>query len=202
MSETSFIPFSTLMVFGGPNGSGKSTITQKYPIVGFYVNADDIQIHLQCTPLDAARIAENTREHLLSQHQDFTFESVLSTDRNYLLMAKAKENRYRVICVFILTIDPKINVSRVESRVRNGGHYVPPEKIVERYHRSMRLFPKLFDVCDECYVYDNSYERDIGEPSMILKWRYGTLEKLPNKLWTDAMLQQLISGEYLEDNAN
>ena len=32
-----------LLVFAGPNGSGKSTVTKGLPIVGLYVNADEIK---------------------------------------------------------------------------------------------------------------------------------------------------------------
>lgn len=31
-----------LMVMAGPNGSGKSTVTAKFQIIGYYINADDI----------------------------------------------------------------------------------------------------------------------------------------------------------------
>lgn len=75
-----------LMVMAGPNGSGKSTITSTYSPIGDYVNADEIQKHLGCTTLEAAKIAEATREYLLQEKKDFTFESVLSTPRNYELM--------------------------------------------------------------------------------------------------------------------
>lgn len=105
-----------LMVMAGPNGSGKSTITAGYQTIGEYVNADDIQNHLSCDALKAAIITTNTREYLLSQQKDFTFETLLSTERNYDLMQRAKEMGYRVICIYVLTIDPKINISRVEQR--------------------------------------------------------------------------------------
>lgn len=188
-----------LMVMAGPNGSGKSTITNEYQPVGEYVNADDIQRYLNCTPLEAAKIAEATREFFLSQKVDFTFETVLSTEKNYLLMEKAKESGYTVICIYVLTVDPSINVSRVKSRVLNGGHDVPTEKIVNRYYRAMSLFPKIFSVCDECYVYDNSLERGQGDPTMILKWQYGKLELMPNSLWSIKKLESLCEGTYLKN---
>lgn len=186
-----------LMVMAGPNGSGKSTITEEYPVVGEYVNADDIQRYLKCTPLKAAQIAENTREYFLSQKCDFTFETVLSTERNYSLMQRAKESGYTVICIYVLTVNPDINVSRVISRKLNGGHDVPAEKVVERYHRAMTLFPRLFSICDEMYVYDNSFDRNEGEPTMILKWLYGELYAMPNSLWTIDDLDSLCKGIYL-----
>ena len=186
-----------LMVMAGPNGSGKSTITAGYQTIGEYVNADDIQNHLSCDALKAAIIATNTREYLLSQQKDFTFETLLSTERNYDLMQRAKEMGYRGICIYVLTIDPKINISRVEQRKNKGGHYVQPEKVTQRFHRAMSLFPKLFDVCDECYVYDNSPERGCGEPSMIIKWLYVVLEYLSNDIWSVEMLKDLCAGKYL-----
>ena len=190
---------SILKVFAGPNGSGKSTVTKWVSIEGSYVNADEIQRHLGCEPLEAAQIAEATREYLLSQGEDFTFETLLSTPRNYMLMARAKAAGYKVICIYILTKDPAINIRRVEVRREAGGHYVLPETVARRYHNAMALFPKLFDVCDECYVYDNSLERTEGEPSMILKFQYGDIEIYPNSVWTVDMLTDLCNGTYLKD---
>lgn len=73
-----------LLVFAGPNGSGKSTVTQRFGAVGKYVNADEIKKALDCTDMDAAVIAERTREALLNSKSDFSFETVLSTERNLM----------------------------------------------------------------------------------------------------------------------
>lgn len=187
-----------MLVFAGPNGSGKSTITARVLPIGSYVNADVIQRHLQCTPWEAAQIAEATRKKLLSESSDFTFETVLSTERNYLLMEQAKQANYRVICIFVLTKDPQINIERVKQRVANGGHDVPSEKVVSRYCRALKLFPKLFSVCDELYVYDNSADRNSGTPHMILKSIDGKGECVPSNVWTAEMLKELIEGRYAE----
>ncbi|MBQ9531207.1 MAG: zeta toxin family protein [Eubacterium sp.] len=185
-----------LLAMAGPNGSGKSTVISEFPPIGEYVNADEIQRILNCNSLEAAQIAERTRETLLAQNKSFTFETVLSTERNIFLMERAKENGYTVICVYVLTCDPKININRVESRVKNGGHSVPPEKIESRYHRAMKLFPRLFTMCDEIYVYDNSLDRNDGEPRLILHYDYGQLRAYPNEIWTKEMLESLCNGSY------
>ncbi len=185
-----------LLVMAGPNGSGKSTITTEVQPIGHYVNADIIQNYLKCNPLDAAEIAENTREFLLSQKESFTFETVLSTERNYKLMQRAKEAGYDIICIFVLTVNPDINIKRVKSRVKKGGHGVPPQKIRERYYRAVRLFPNLFRLCDELYVYDNSLERTEGLPERIITYRFGELQISPNKIWSLEMLEALCSGNY------
>ncbi len=193
--------FPVLMVMAGPNGSGKSTITAEFNAVGDYVNADDIKKHLGCDNLTAAQIAESTREFLLKQGKDFTFETVLSTPRNLNLMERAKNNGYTVVCIYVLTCNPQINVERVLNRARNGGHNVPSEKVIARYKRAMALIPHLFKVCDELYIYDNSIDRSKGSAEPILRYKYGQLEILPNKIWSMDMLTELINGTFFQDAA-
>lgn len=185
-----------LLVMAGPNGSGKSTVTARVHPVGEYVNADEIQRHLNCTPLEAAQIAEATRETLLEKNQDFTFETVLSTERNYSLMERAHNKGYRVICIFMLTVNPQINIDRVQSRMAGGGNPAPLEKIAGRYCRALRLFPKLFKICDELYVYDNSADRSEGEPHRILTFMSNRIHLYPTEIWSIPMLQRLVDGEY------
>ena len=152
-----------LLVFAGPNGSGKSTVTRGLPIVGIYVNADDIKRISGCTDLEAAQEAEKIRNILLDGKQDFTFETVLSTDRNLELLRRAKEARYEIQAVFVLTCSSDINVRRVQERVRNGGHDVPEDKIRSRYNRSLKNLAKLVRIADRTRVIDNSGD----EPSLI-----------------------------------
>ncbi len=187
---------SILMVVAGPNGSGKSTITSEIQIIGYYINADEIQREKACDPLEAAKIATATREYMLKNKQNFTFESVLSTTRNFNLIEKAKRSGYKVICIYVLTNDPEINVTRVEERVKMGGHDVSSEKIRERYHRAMKLFPKLFTLCDELYVYDNSYERGEGEPERIVSMQNGIITLSPTPKWSLDDINKLCSGTY------
>ena len=157
-----------IIVFAGPNGSGKSTITgplrpQSMP----YINADEIQKALCCTNLEAAQKAEELRESYLAAHRDFCFETVLSTDRNLKLLARAKESGYFIRCYYVLTADPEINVARVVSRVSDGGHDVPAEKIRSRYDKALALVKELIAVCDVCHIYDNS----LSAPYRIFKKR-------------------------------
>lgn len=188
-----------LLVMAGPNGSGKSTITSQWNVVGYYVNADEIKKHLKCDDLTAARIAESTREFLLKQGEDFTFETVLSTPRNLSLMERAKNKGYKVVCIYVLTCDPQINVERVRGRARNGGHDVPPEKVVARYKRAMALIPHLFIICDELYIYDNSTDRSKGSAEPILRYKYGKLETLPSETWSMEMIKKLTNGTFYQD---
>ena len=82
-----------ILVFAGPNGSGKSTITTAWERVGLYINADDIKVKRDCSDLEAAQEAERLRELCFSQRRSFTFETVLSTERNLDLLIRAKNRR-------------------------------------------------------------------------------------------------------------
>ena len=168
-----------LLVFAGPNGSGKSTVTRSEKIVGEYVNADLIKERKACTNLEAAQEAERVRERLLGHRIDFTFETVLSTPRNLLLLQKAKNAGYQIKVIFVLTKDPEINVLRVAERVKKGGHDVPPEKIRSRYYRSLDSLKSLYRIVDTLFIYDNSGE----EPVLICSVQEKRLTYYPNEQW-------------------
>lgn len=185
MADNSRHPIVT--VFAGPNGSGKSTITKNYRISGVYVNADDIKIEYKLSDLEAAQRAEAQRNALLNSFSDFTFETVLSTERNLLLLQRAKEYGYEVQCIYVLTCDVNINVARVRDRVADGGHDVPEEKIRARYFRCLELLPRMIDVCDKIAVYDNS-----DRPALIFCKEDGRSKIFPNKYWSKEALLKLL----------
>ena len=185
----------SLLVFAGPNGSGKSTIQAGMPVVGQYVNADEIQRYRKCSALEAAQIAERTREELLRRGEDFTIETVLSTRRNLDLIQRAKAAGYDVTGIVMLTADPSINVRRVAQRVLKGGHPVPEEKIRSRYARFLKLLPELIRSCDRAYVFDNSKERGEGQPALIVEYAEGELAMHPNDVWPMDKLEELTKYE-------
>ena len=148
MSENNAVRLSEVIVFAGPNGSGKSTITQMAKVRGEYINADDIKRTTLCTELEAAVKAEELREYMIQSKKDFTFETVLSTERNLILLQRAKEQGYFVRGIYVLTANVDINVARVQAREALGGHGVPEEKIRSRYDKALALIPRLVEVCD------------------------------------------------------
>ena len=151
------------MVFAGPNGSGKSLVSRAVKKQGLYINADDIKkIDASLSDVDAAVEAESLRENCLKAREDFTFETVLSTVRNLDLIARAKNSGYFIDCYFVLTADPAINIGRVKTRVRNGGHDVPVDKIINRYTKALENIPALIALCDRIRIIDNT-----DEPFMI-----------------------------------
>jgi predicted ABC-type ATPase len=186
--ETDTSRHPVVLVFAGPNGSGKSTVTRGLPVFGVYINADDLKVVYSLTDLEAARLAEALRNELISKKVDFSFETVLSTDRNLLLLQKAKDSGFEVQCIYVLTCDENINVARVQARVIAGGHDVPEEKIRSRYHRALALLPQLIAICDKILIYDNS---DIV--SLIFKKETTFSEYFPNEFWSMEKLKALLT---------
>jgi predicted ABC-type ATPase len=178
----------TIVVFAGPNGSGKSTVTQTWDKVGLYINADDIMAMRGCSSLEAAQEAERLREICFSERRSFTFETVLSTDRNLDLLSRAKAAGYHIESVFILTADPELNVFRVKSRELSGGHSVPPDKIRSRYTKSLANISKLLVLSDVFRLVDNTTQPEI----LFIKDEAGEHIR-PNHYWTVEVIEKLIT---------
>lgn len=176
-----------IVVFAGPNGSGKSTVTKLAKVIPPYINADDIKTSLHCSDLEAAQKATELRGKCVENLEGFTFETVLSTRRNLDLLIEAKNKGYFIRCIYVLTVDPQINVLRVKSRFAKGGHDVPSEKIISRYHKALDLLPELIQVCDVCHIYDNSLET----ASRIFKKRKSEYFFWENELWTKESIEKL-----------
>lgn len=176
-----------VLAFAGPNGSGKTTVARSLSVFGTYINADDIKKKYGLTDLEAARQAESFRKALLDSGADFSFETVLSTERNLLLLENAKARGYEVQCIYVLTCDENINVARVRERYASGGHDVPEDKIRVRYRRALALLPRLISVCDKMLIYDNS-----DKPSLIFKKETAYSEIFPNIHWSEADLKKLL----------
>ena len=176
-----------VLVFAGPNGSGKSTVSKGHPVNGVYVNADEIKKHRGCSDLEAAQEAELIRESLLVSLKSFTFETVLSTERNLILLEKAKDAGYVIESIFVLTADVELNVKRIKVRVLKGGHDVPEDKIRSRYSKSLQMLNKLVAISDTCIVVDNTII-----PEVIYKKDLIGEVFLSNDFWDEQDIRELV----------
>lgn len=179
-----------LLVIAEPNGSGKSTITQFFDIIGNYTNADDVVRTTGMSVIDAAKFVDEKRYDSIKNKEDFTFETVLSSQYKLDILEKAKAAGYFIKCVFVLTADPKINVERVNARVASGGHEVPEDKILSRYYGSISNIKKLIELCDILHVYDNSLDK----PVRIIRKHKSEFSIYPNKLWSQTKILNLIKN--------
>jgi predicted ABC-type ATPase len=102
-------------------------------------------------------LSDFLRHKLFRLPRSFTFETVMSSPDKISFLAKAKqEYTYRTYLYYVSTEDPSINVSRVENRVKMGGHNVAADKVISRYYRSMDYLIEAIKQADRAYIFDNS----------------------------------------------
>ena len=176
-------------VVAGPNGAGKTTFATEY-LPGFaecreFLNADLIAAGLspfapESQNVRAGRLMLERMRELVEQRSDFGFETTLAgrTWRSSLL--KMKATGYQVHLYFLWLPDAEIAVSRVQNRVRQGGHNVPVEDIRRRYRAGLRNFVQLYrPSADQWSLLDGT----LMPPPIIAKSEAGEMTVLQNHLW-------------------
>lgn len=119
--------------------------------------------HVEVNSYLASVISDFIRQQLLEKGVSFTFETVMSHRSKVDFMREAQARGYRTYLYFVSTENPAINIDRVGIRVREGGHPVAPEKVSERYHKSLGLLPVAIAVSNRAYIFDNS-----GDSAVLL----------------------------------
>jgi predicted ABC-type ATPase len=104
----------------------------------------------------ASVVVDFLRNKLLEAGVTFTFETVMSHRSKVDFLRLAQDYGYRTYLYYVATEDPEINVSRVLSRVAEGGHNVDRDKIVDRYQRSLDLLAEAVGYANRAYIFDNS----------------------------------------------
>jgi predicted ABC-type ATPase len=161
------------LIVAGPNGSGKTTLTNRLRSLGLdfgeYINADEIALALPDTP-DRDQIAQQEanrrRSTCMSELRSFSFETVMSHPSKIDEMRAAKAAGYAFTFIGVSLQVPELNVKRVALRVSEGGHDVPQDRIIARYHRTLGLMPEAIAIADRSLVFDNT-DSDAG-PQLCL----------------------------------
>ena len=104
----------------------------------------------------AARIIDFIRLEFLKLKISFTFETVMSHISKVEFLKAAQEQGFKTYLYYVSTVDPEINIARVQYRVTTGGHPVPEQKIRDRYYRSMDLLMQAVEMTDRTFIFDNS----------------------------------------------
>lgn len=180
----------TMIVLAGPNGAGKSTLyeTRIAPsFAGPFINADIIQrdeLRDQSpkASYEAANIASSRRADFLARGRDFVTETVFSHPSKLELIDEARNRGFTVIVMHVGVETPDLSVARVGTRVEEGGHIVPEDKIRTRYARGAPLIRAAVLKADHGMVFDNS--RLNQPPCHCLTFSNGrlvfALPRLPN----------------------
>lgn len=182
------------MLVGG-NGAGKSTFYRLAlePLGLPFVNADLLaRIAFPEDPVthsyEAAMLAEGLRYQLLQAGRSFCFETVYSHPSKIDFVAHAKALGYQIIMVWIHLESPELHQARVATRVSEGGHPVPADKVISRIPRLLRHVRASIPLVDVLRVYDNSFLDDPFRP--VLTIRQGVVERhqLPLPRWASDWL--------------
>lgn len=155
-----------LYIIAGCNGAGKTTasftILPDILDCKEFVNADEIAKGLspfqpEKVSFEAGRIMLNRINELLSENENFAFETTLSTKSYKNKIIEAKEKGYRVILLFFWLQNIELAIERVKTRVAEGGHNIASEVIGRRYVRGIKnLFEIYLPIVDGAYIFDNS----------------------------------------------
>ena len=166
-------------LLAGPNGAGKSTLYRALAREGIlgppleFVNADLYeQAHLQHMADPEARSeaarqwADARRTALMNKGADFASETVFSHPSKLALIEEAQRCGYTVALYIVALDDPARLLQRVAQRVREGGHTVPPERILARYPRTMDNLAQAVRQADVSYLYDAAEVTSTG-PQLV-----------------------------------
>lgn len=170
-----------LYVIAGPNGVGKTTFATtflpKYADCANFINADLIAKGMspfspQAAAIRAGRLVLSEINYFAERRASFAFETTLS-GRSYLQsLENLKKCGYGVHIFFLWVKDVDVSVSRVQDRVRKGGHDVPETDIRRRFDRSIRNFIREYQsLADTWYLFDNSAR----EPALVAFEKKGRL---------------------------
>lgn len=178
-----------LYVIAGCNGAGKTTAS--YTILPEildckeFVNADEIARGIspfqpEKVGIEAGRMMLRRINNLLESEESFAFETTLSTRSYVKFVERAKQLGYQITCLFFWLDSDELAISRVATRVKEGGHNIPEEVIRRRYKSGLKNFFNLFLPRVDNWLFVNnsgdSYEI-IAEGSMneitvhnVLQW--------------------------------
>ena len=155
-----------LYIISGCNGAGKTTASYSLlpEMLGCkeFVNSDEFAKGL--SPFDpskasiqASRYMLMKIRYLLKRNQDFAVETTLATRTLMKIVKQAQAAGYTVTLLYFWLNSPELAVERVRARVAAGGHDIPEETIIRRYHTGIYYFFNLYSpICERWILADNS----------------------------------------------
>lgn len=196
-------------LLAGPNGAGKSTLykalTQQgtVPVNAEFVNADVHEAaHLQhiADPLvrsqQARQWADARRSTLLAAGQSFVSETVFSHESKLALIQDAQARGFFVMLIVVCLDDPQRLLARVAGRVAEGGHPVPPERILARYPRTLAHLAVAVRRANLAILYDSETVSPGTHRAVAICKQDWTEEKVnPLPIWAQRVLNAALSTD-------
>lgn len=184
-----------LWLLAGGNGAGNTTFYRQFlePRAVLFANADEMARQIDPASPEqhsyrAAQMVEHLRRQLLRERKSFCFETVFSHPSKIDFLAEAKAAGYEIILVIVHLESPALNQARVAQRVSEGGHAVPPDKVVSRIPRTLENLRKALPLCDQVHVLDNSSASSPFERVAVLKAQVPVFLAEPLPEWVGELL--------------
>lgn len=158
-----------LYVIAGPNGIGKTTsdfdlVPGNIPVI----NSDEIAAEIKRSGqsnINTQEIANGKATELmegyLNQRSSLGFETNLCDVETWKFLLGIQTLGYQLHVIYISTSDLDVLNSRIETRVKLGGHFVLPEIVRERYLAGLNLLNYYFDKPDRLQLFDNSVTMEL-----------------------------------------
>lgn len=148
-----------IVAVAGPNGAGKTTFYEAHLKAGGlrFLNADVLAGELGIDAYQAAEVAAKLRQELVSQGENFVFETVFSdpVGDKLAFLRHAAQQGYTVVVCFIGVADAERSEERVAMRVSQGGHDVPTEKLAARFPRTLTNLKQAIQELPCILIFDN-----------------------------------------------
>lgn len=138
-----------------------------------FINADAIAAaqwpgEEEAHAYEAAQVAAAARDQAIDSRRSFITETVFSHPSKVELVEQAIRAGYRVE-LHVMLLPEDVTIARVEYRVDEGGHTVPPEKIRERYQRLWGLVAEARSIAHRVTFYDNSRADEPFRPVAVFE---------------------------------
>ena len=146
-------------IIGGVNGVGKSSFTgvlkEHTTDLGTIIDVDKITAELGSNTLAGCKAALTKIRDCISRNISFTQETTLSGYKTEATAKQVKELGYhvRMFYVGLDTLDESL--TRIQNRVRRGGHDIPRDDVTRRFSSRWEAVSKVLPYCDEAEFYDN-----------------------------------------------
>lgn len=176
-----------LYIIAGCNGAGKTTasfnILPEILNCKEFVNADEIARGLspfrpEKVSLEAGRIMLQRIQELLTEREDFAFETTLATKSFKNTITSAQKIGYEVTLIFFWLDSEQLAIDRVKNRILEGGHSIPIDVIRRRYHAGLKnLFDNYLEKVDNALIFDNSN----STPDLVAEIKAGNRMQIFNE---------------------
>lgn len=146
-------------IVSGVNGSGKSSLLgilkTETTNLGKIIDVDKITVKCNENPIECRKQTITLIEKCLDKGITCTQETDLSDCKTLATIKKAIENGFYIRLYYVSLNTVEENISRIENRVKKGGHNIYAEDVVRRFNKRFNDLKNIIEYCDQATFYDN-----------------------------------------------